>query len=80
MRVLVTGGAGFIGSNLVDRLIGDGHEVVIVDDMSTGQNNNINPKADFWGYDIADVDMDWKEVFKDVDIVFHTAAKARVQP
>tara|TARA_B100001094_G_scaffold325957_1_gene381237 strand:+ start:546 stop:1442 length:897 start_codon:yes stop_codon:yes gene_type:complete len=78
--VLVTGGAGFIGSNLVDRLIGDGHEVVIVDDMSTGQNNNINPKADFWGYDIADVDMDWKEVFKDVDIVFHTAAKARVQP
>ena len=80
MRVLVTGGAGFIGSNLVDRLINDGHEVVIVDNMSTGRDENINPKAEIWCVDIADVDEDWDEIFKGVDVVFHTAAKARVQP
>ena len=80
MRALVTGGAGFIGSNLVDKLIEDNHEVIIVDNMSTGKKDNINPKAEFWGYDIADVDENWDEVFKGVDIVFHTAAKARVQP
>ena len=80
MRVLVTGGAGFIGSNLVDRLINDGHEVVIVDNMSTGRDENINPKAEIWCVDIADVDEDWDEIFEGVDVVFHTAAKARVQP
>ena len=80
MRALVTGGAGFIGSNLVDKLIEDNLEVIIVDNMSTGKKDNINPKAEFWGYDIADVDENWDEVFKGVDIVFHTAAKARVQP
>ena len=80
MRALVTGGAGFIGSNLVDKLIEDNHEVIIVDNMSTGKKDNINHKAEFWGYDIADVDENWDEVFKGVDIVFHTAAKARVQP
>ena len=80
MRALVTGGAGFIGSNLVDRLINDGHEVVIVDNMSTGRDENINPKAEIWCVDIADVDEDWDEIFKGVDVVFHTAAKARVQP
>ena len=80
MKCLVTGGAGFIGSNLVDRLIDDGHEVVIVDDMSTGKDDNINPKAEFWKIDISDVDEDWEEIFKGVEYVFHTAAKARVQP
>jgi len=80
MKCLVTGGAGFIGSNLVDRLIDEGHEVVIVDDMSTGKDENVNPKAEFWKIDISDVDEDWEEIFKGVEYVFHTAAKARVQP
>ena len=80
MRALVTGGAGFIGSNLVDKLIEEGHEVIIVDDMSTGKNENINPKATIWVMDIADVDEDWEEIFDGVEIVFHLAAKARVQP
>ena len=44
MKCLVTGGAGFIGSNLVDKLIDDGHEVVIIDNLSTGKEENINPK------------------------------------
>ncbi|MEU4328311.1 NAD-dependent epimerase/dehydratase family protein [Nonomuraea dietziae] len=45
MRVLVTGGAGFIGSNLVDRLIGEGHEVVVVDDLSSGDRDNLAEAA-----------------------------------
>ena len=48
MRALVTGGAGFIGSYLVDSLIEDGHEVIVFDNLSTGQQKNINPKAKFF--------------------------------
>ena len=44
-KVLVTGGAGFIGSNLVDRLIEEGYKVVILDNFSTGKYENVNPKA-----------------------------------
>ena len=80
MKCLVTGGAGFIGSNLVDKLIKDGHEVVIVDNMSTGKPENVNPNARFILGDIADVDKNWNEIFNGVDVVFHTAALARVQP
>jgi UDP-glucose 4-epimerase len=80
MKCLVTGGAGFVGSNLVDKLIEEGHEVIIVDDMSTGKSENINSKATIWVVDIADVDEDWEEIFDGAEIVFHLAAKARVQP
>ena len=47
MQIMVTGGAGFIGSHIVDHLIEDGHEVHIIDDLSTGKKENINPKAHF---------------------------------
>jgi UDP-glucose 4-epimerase len=80
MRALVTGGAGFIGSNLVNRLIKDGHDVVIVDDLSTGERDNIHPKAEAWIVDISDVHEYWDEIFDNIDVVFHTAARARVQP
>ena len=76
MRTLVTGGAGFIGSNLVDRLIDDGHEVTVIDDLSTGKKENINPKTRFFKSDICDV----MPSLRDIDVVFHLAAKARVQP
>tara|TARA_B100000073_G_scaffold271369_1_gene231111 strand:- start:375 stop:1280 length:906 start_codon:yes stop_codon:yes gene_type:complete len=81
MRCLVTGGAGFIGSHLVDELIKDGHEVVVIDNLSTGKRENINPKADFHNEDICKMHVKGLcSMFEGVDVVFHTAAKARVQP
>jgi len=47
-KILVTGGAGFIGSHLVDRLIEKGHQVVVVDNLSTGKKENLNHKAKFY--------------------------------
>jgi len=80
-KVIVTGGAGFIGSNLVDKLIKKGIQVTIIDDFSTGKRENINPAAYCWEQDIATVDIDiLTQYMKDVDIVFHLAALARVQP
>ena len=81
MKYIVTGGCGFIGSNLVDKLINLGHEVTIFDNLSSGKVKNINPKARFVEVDISedyfDECIDW---FDGVDTIFHTAAKARVQP
>ena len=80
-KAIVTGGAGFIGSNLVDKLIDMGVEVHIIDDLSTGFEKNINPKAIFHKMDISEIDSrhNYYE-FKGTDIIFHCAALARVQP
>ena len=74
--VLVTGGAGFIGSHIVDRLLSCGSNVIIVDDLSTGKKENINPKAAFYHTDITDEDA-LKAIFKDhqIDYIIHQAAK-----
>ena len=80
MNCLVTGGAGFIGSNLVDKLIEDGHRVLVLDDLSTGKEENINEKADFIKWDIT---KDWNEspiTIEEIDVIFHMAANPRVQP
>ena len=80
-KAIVTGGAGFIGSNLVDRLIDMGAEVHIIDDLSTGFEKNINPKATFHKLDISKLDPDVNlDGLENTDVVFHTAALARVQP
>ena len=79
MKTLVTGGAGFIGSNLVDELIKRGDEVNIIDNLLTGKKEYINSKAKFHKVDIRNLD-DIKPLFTDIDYVFHLAAFPRVQP
>jgi len=81
MKCLVVGGAGFIGSNLVDGLIKDKHKVQVWDNLSTGKRNNVNPKAHFINCDITK-SYDARKVIMDEfkpDVVFHLAAKASVQ-
>ena len=78
-KCLVTGGAGFIGSNLADALIERGDEVIIIDNLTTGKRENINPKADFRETDIRDLAA-IAPLFQGVDYVFHFAAFPRVQP
>jgi nucleoside-diphosphate-sugar epimerase len=82
MRCIVTGGAGFIGSNLVDRLVKDGHEVQVWDNLSTGKKENINIDAVFIQCDISKSYDARKQLMSDFkpDVVFHLAAMARVQP
>jgi|TARA_B110000459_G_scaffold15943_1_gene15461 UDP-glucose 4-epimerase len=80
-KAIVTGGAGFIGSNLVDKLIDMDVEVHIIDDLSTGFEKNINPKATFHKMDISEIDSKHNYYeFKNTDVIFHCAALARVQP
>ena len=84
MKCLVTGGAGFIGSHLVERLLNDGHTVIVLDNFSTGSRENLNqiePKSDL---DIFKVDISnhnlIESYFIDVDWVFHLAGLADVVP
>lgn len=76
-KVIVTGGAGFIGSHLVDKLIERGDEVIVIDILSTGKKENLNPKADFYNLDISDFEK-IKPLFQRIDFVFHLAAIPRV--
>ena len=75
--VLVTGGAGFIGSHLVDALLERGLNVRTIDNFATGRRENLNPCAQFVEADIRDLES-IREAFEDVDTVFHTAALPRV--
>jgi UDP-glucose 4-epimerase len=81
MKVLVTGGAGFIGSNLVDRLIDLGHNVVCIDNESAESNEQFywNDKAQNYKVDICDYNTIYP-MFDKIDIVFHLASDARIQP
>lgn len=78
MKILVTGGAGFIASHLVDDLIDQYHEVVVIDNLSTGKKTNINERAIFYHQDIRD-NLD--TIFRDhkFDCVFHFAAQINLR-
>jgi UDP-glucose 4-epimerase len=79
MRILVTGGAGFIGSHLVDRLIEEGHQVAIVDDLSTGKKKNLNAKAEFYKLDIISPKVERVFQKERPEAVFHFAAQMDVR-
>ena len=83
MKVLVTGGYGFIGSHSVEQLIKRGHEVVIIADLSTGKLSNltqVEDKIEFIDQDICSLDIDYlREVVSEVDVVIHLAALVSVQ-
>jgi len=80
MKILVTGGAGFIGSNLVDRYIAEGHEVAILDNLATGRRSNINPDASFHEVSITDAEA-LRLVFEQEqpEVVNHHAAQMDVR-
>ncbi len=78
MKILVTGGAGFIGSNVVDGFVSAGHEVVVVDDLSSGRRENINPRARFYEMDIRSPEMDDVIAAEKPDILNHHAAQISV--
>ncbi|HHW43034.1 MAG TPA: NAD-dependent epimerase/dehydratase family protein [Desulfotomaculum sp.] len=79
MQILVTGGAGFIGSHIVDALLEEGHHVVVVDDLSSGREENLNPAARFYHMDICSSELEG--VFRDekVELVVHHAAQIDVR-
>src|SRR3989339_1514408 len=74
-KCLVTGGAGFIGSNLVDALVERGDEVAVIDDLSSGKMEYVNPAAKFYRTDICSEEI--PEIFatEKFDLVFHLAAQ-----
>lgn len=76
-KCLVTGGAGFIGSHLTDALLERGDEVIIIDNLSGGNIENVNPKAKFHKLDLRNLE-DIKPLFNGVDFVFHLAARPRI--
>ena len=81
MKSIVTGGAGFIGSHLVDKLIELGHEVVVIDNESSEVHDHFyyNDSATYYKIDIADY-CGIRPLFEGVDFVFHLAAESRIQP
>ena len=84
IRALVTGGCGFIGSNLVDKLIELEYDVTVIDDMSSGKLENINSLAKYLFGDFKEILANGGSLLAkigvDIDVVFHLGAEARIQP
>lgn len=79
MKILVTGGAGFIGSHIVDALLAQGHEVAVMDNLITGRKENLNTQAKFYHVDIRDKEVE--DIFKreHFEVVYHQAAQMDVR-
>lgn len=83
MKTIVTGGAGFIGSHMVDLLVNNGHTVTVLDNLANGRLDNIahhKGKVNFVNVDIGDYTQNLDEYFKDVDYIFHYASLADIVP
>ena len=84
MKTIVTGGAGFIGSHVVDRLLSDGHQVTVIDSFITGRPENLDHQKDHPNLNLIEADVTEIDLtaihFKDVDWVFHLAAVADIVP
>jgi UDP-glucose 4-epimerase len=81
MKVIVTGGCGFIGSHIVDKLVELKHQVLVIDDLSASENEQFyfNEKAEYHKIDICEKEK-IESLFDGVDYVFHLAAESRIQP
>ena len=79
MRVLVTGGAGFVGTNLIKRLLKDGHKVVSLDNYTTGKKENEQKGCQYFDVDLLDT-IDYDFFMDKPDVIYHLAAIARIQP
>lgn len=77
MRFLVTGGAGFLGSALSNKLAADGHTVLVLDDLSSGERDFLSPAVHFTRGDVNDIPLLWS-LLQDVDCVYHLAARVSV--
>jgi len=79
MKILITGGAGFIGSHIADLLIEEGHDIVVLDDLSNGKEENVNQKATFYHLNVLDKKL--IDIFKNeiVEVVIHHAAQISVR-
>lgn len=80
MKILVTGGAGFVGTNLIKRLHSDGHDVISFDNYSTGLRDNHIDGVTYIDVDIRHVPKKSKHYWANIDMVYHLAAIARIQP
>jgi len=83
MRIVVTGGAGFVGSHLVDKLRTQGNHIIVIDNLSSGRTENLSqwfgdPMFDFVRADLKEP-ANWTDVFKDIDAVYHYAANPEVR-
>ena len=78
MNTLVTGGAGFVGTNLIKRLLKEGHKVTCLDNYSSGLRTNEQEGCTYHDIDLCDV-IDYSDYIVDCDVIFHVAALARIQ-
>ena len=79
MKILITGGAGFIGSNLSEKLVRDGHEVLVIDNLASGKEENLAEIRKNITFHKETINNDMKKILDGVEVVFHVAALPRVQ-